>query len=64
MHINFEELLPEDVSDESAFHIANFMMDLALAVDSHYFAQLRRHCKNTGGIDTRTVVSRTLFKMR
>ena len=45
MSINLEELLPEDVSDETAFHLANFMMDLALAVDSHYFAQVRRHCK-------------------
>ena len=44
MNINLEELLPEDVSDETAFHIANVMMDLALAVESHYFTQIRRHC--------------------
>jgi len=37
MNIHLEALLPEDVSDATAFHIANFMMDLALAVDSHYF---------------------------
>ena len=47
MNINLDELLPDAVSDETASHIANFMMELALAIDSHYYAQImRRHKKN------------------
>jgi len=45
MNINLEEFLPKSVSDETAGHIANFMKELALAVDSHYFAQMMRRCK-------------------
>lgn len=45
MSINLTELLSEEISDEIAFHLANFMMVLALAVDSHYVVQIRRYCK-------------------
>lgn len=45
MHINLEEFLPEDVSDETAAHIVNFMMELAMALDSHYFAKMMRRSR-------------------
>lgn len=37
------ELLPEDISDEAANGLVNFMSELALALESHYFAQRRRY---------------------
>jgi hypothetical protein len=35
------ELLPEKLSDEEAYNLVNFFMDLALELESHYFTQLR-----------------------
>ena len=46
MNIKLEELLPEEISDETAYHISEFIMALALAVNSYYFANKRRHCKD------------------
>jgi hypothetical protein len=40
------ELLPEQISDEAAYHLVNFMSNLALALENHYFVQLRRYTKN------------------
>jgi hypothetical protein len=37
------ELLPEKVSDEEAYNLVNFFMELALELESHYFTQLRRY---------------------
>ena len=46
------ELLPEQISDEAAHHLVNFMSNLALALEDHYFAQLRRYTKeNLEGAD-------------
>jgi hypothetical protein len=37
------DILPDKISDEAAHHLVMFMMELALALESHYFNQLRRH---------------------
>lgn len=39
------ELLPEGISDETAYHLTHFMMELALAIEKHYFSQLMRFSK-------------------
>jgi hypothetical protein len=47
------DLLPENISNEAAYHLVNFMMELALALESHYFIQLMRyhdHEDNQGSI--------------
>lgn len=36
------ELLPEQISDEAAYHLVNFISNLAMALEDHYFIQLRR----------------------
>jgi hypothetical protein len=41
--IYLHDILPSDISPETAFHLTNFAMDLALAIESHYFPQLRRY---------------------
>ena len=41
------ELLPEEMSDEAAWHLVNFMNNLAITLEDHYFTQLRRHAKKT-----------------
>lgn len=40
---NIYKLLPEKISDEGAYHLVNFLMNLALELESHYFAQMRRY---------------------
>jgi hypothetical protein len=40
-------LLPEEISDETAFHLVNFLMDLALALESHYLAQVIRYTNDS-----------------
>ena len=42
MITNLHDLFPEGISDETAYHLVNFTMDLALALESHYFGQIRR----------------------
>ena len=37
------DILPNNISNETAYHLVIFMMDLALALESHYFDQLRRY---------------------
>ena len=36
-------LVPSELSDEAAAHIAELLHDLAHHFDSQYFAQIRRH---------------------
>jgi hypothetical protein len=43
MRINLYDLLPEKISDEGAYHLVNFVMNLALELESYYFAQMKRH---------------------
>lgn len=40
------ELLPEKISDEGAYHLVEFLMNLALALESHYFDQIMRYDKD------------------
>jgi hypothetical protein len=43
MNINFNDYLPDDMSDEAAYHLVNLFMELALALESKYFAQMKRY---------------------
>ena len=43
MQINIDDILPENISDESAYHLVNFLMNLATELDSRYFAQMKRY---------------------
>jgi hypothetical protein len=36
-------LLPEKISDEGAYYLVNFFMNLALELESCYFAQMKRY---------------------
>ena len=47
MNRRFVGLLPEEISDEAAYHLVNFVSDLNLAVDSRYYAQVRRYIKDS-----------------
>mgnify|MGYP001474710121 CR=1 FL=1 len=44
--IYLHELLPENISDESAYHLVSFLSALALELESCYFAQIRRHLES------------------
>ena len=37
------DILPDELSDETAYHLVNFMMELALRLESIYFSKLRRY---------------------
>lgn len=45
MKLNLCEILPEEVSDEAAAHLADVFMNLALAIESLYYPQIKRHIK-------------------
>ena len=40
------ELLPEEIPDKAAWHLVNFMSNLAVALENHYFTQLQRYEKD------------------
>ena len=35
------DILPDEMPDEAAHYLVNFMMELALTLENHYFDQLR-----------------------
>ena len=37
------DILPEKISDEVAYHLVNFISELAITLENHYFTQLRRY---------------------
>jgi hypothetical protein len=37
------DILPDELPDEAAYHLVNFMIELSLTLESHYFDQLRRY---------------------
>lgn len=43
---NLIDILPEEMSDETIWHLVNFMDNLVLALEEHYFGQLQRYIKN------------------
>jgi hypothetical protein len=43
MNIEFDDILPEEISDETAYHLADIFMNLALAIESRYLAQIKRY---------------------
>jgi hypothetical protein len=43
---NIYDLLPENISDETAYYLVNFFMQLALELESHYFAQTTRYIED------------------
>lgn len=45
MSLNLYDILPEEISDENAAHLANILMELALAIENHYYPQIKRHIK-------------------
>ncbi len=50
MKVTLQELLPENISDEAAFHIAKFVHGLSLALESMYFDRMLAHstsCEET-----------------
>lgn len=40
---NLRTLLPEEISDESAYHLVNFFINLTTELETYYFAQMQRH---------------------
>lgn len=43
--IDLNELLPDDLSDEAAYHVANFFVGLSLAIETRYYKQVARYAK-------------------
>ena len=44
---NLRALLPEEISDESAYHLVNFFTNLTTELETYYFAQMRRHINDS-----------------
>lgn len=45
MNLDLHEILPEEISDAEAALLADILMKLALAIESHYYPQIIRHIK-------------------
>lgn len=45
MNLNLYDILPEELSDEAAAHLADIFMRLALAIETLYYPQIKRHVK-------------------
>jgi len=45
MKLDLYKILPEEISDAEAVRLADIFMDLALAIESHYYSQIIRHIK-------------------
>lgn len=45
MPFTLDDILPKEISDEEASHLADIFMELALAIESHYYDQIRRQSK-------------------
>ena len=45
MNIKLQDLLPEELSDESAFQVIQFIQELSLALGSIYYKRKRTHYK-------------------
>ncbi len=41
--IDLNTLLPEEISDETAYVLVNIFIELTAALESHYFTQMRQH---------------------
>jgi hypothetical protein len=48
MKISLKQLLPEDLSNETAFHLVKFVHGLSLALESIYFDQMLQHTSECG----------------
>jgi len=43
MNLDLYRILPEEIPDEEADRLTTFFMDLALAIESHYYGQVSRY---------------------
>lgn len=43
MQLNLHDLIPDEISDEAAYHLVNFLMALATELDSYYFDKMQRY---------------------
>lgn len=46
MPIKLHDLLPDEISDECAYHVVNFFTHLTQALESRYYCQLKRYASN------------------
>jgi len=37
------DILPEKISDEAAYHLVNFLSELAVVIENHYYTQLKNY---------------------
>ena len=46
MITDLHEIFPEGISDEAAYYISQFFMELGLKIESHYYGQIVRYVKD------------------
>jgi len=42
-NINLDDLLDEEISDETAFHLVNFFIKLTGVLESRYYSQMKHY---------------------
>lgn len=48
---NLDELLALDLSDEAAYHLVNFIMELSVIIESHYYEKVKRYYDENFPVD-------------
>lgn len=60
MRTNIYNLLPEKIFDEEAYHLVNFFMNLALELESCYFAQMKRYIDDNMPSEPPNIIQNTV----
>jgi hypothetical protein len=62
-YLLLHSLLPEEISDESTYHLVNFVSDLASALDSRYFSQLNRYHRDNHPLQPPEYIKKNILKI-
>jgi hypothetical protein len=46
MKLDLAQIFPEELSDKEASHLADIFIELAFAVESHYYSQIVRYSES------------------
>lgn len=46
MMLEINDIFPEDISGEAAFHLTEFVLNLGQIVESHYYLKVKRYLRD------------------
>lgn len=46
MILDIDDLFPDEISDEAAFYLVEFFLNLGPIVESHYYSKVKRYLRD------------------